>query len=230
MGLDIYVGTFTRYYQRDWLTIVQQRFPDQVNIVRPPGQVQLDPETVRQAIADWIQDLAQGLNCPSTWSEDSSKPYFTDKPAWDGYGGLLLWAACEDQGEAPSERHGAVTTQSWCEDPLLTRYQNLGVETRYPQLMLGEELWLPIQTPSVFKSVDAAGTNRVFGNCRQLLTELDMLNDRTWKADEEMRLKWLREGCDHGSPLEGAARFGWAVMRTLTEEAVRHNLPVIMDY
>lgn len=98
---------------------------------------------------------------------------------------------------------------------MLGRYSDLAVKTKYPQLLLGEEMWLPISSPSVFKSVDAAGNERVFGNCQKLLNELGELNHRTWRADESTRDRWRQEGLDHGSTLQAASRFGWSIMHRL---------------
>ena len=64
----------------------------------------------------------------------------------------------------------------------------------------------------------------------QLLNELDHLNDRTWRADIATRDRWGREGLDHGASLEVAAKFGWSLMQRLATEAVRHKLPIILDY
>jgi hypothetical protein len=232
MGLDIYVGTFTRYYRRDWLTIVQQSFPGRVDIVRSPENAAgtADPKEIQQIVADWAAGLSLSLKLSSPWSEDDQRPYFTDKPAWDGYGALMLWAAYEDQGISPGLHHQPITTQNCMDDPVLKKYDDRRVDTRYAQLLLGEEMWLPIPSPSVFRSVDAAGNERMFGNCGKLLAELDLLNSRTWKATPETADAWRREGCEHGSSLEVAARFGWAVVHGLAGHAVAHRLPMILDY
>jgi hypothetical protein len=234
MGLDVYVGTFTRYYQRDWLTIVQQAFPGRAQVVRPldteAGSEAVDPETVRQIVAEWSRSLARALNLESLGSEDASKPYFTNKPGWDGFGGLLLWAAYYDQSINPRTRREAVTIENWSEDEALIRYRDPRVKTQFPQLLLGEEIWLPNSAAGVFKSVDASGTERMFGNCQKLLDELNLLNDRTWKADAATRSVWLRDACEHGSQLEVAARFGWSVMHQLASKSVEHSLPIILDY
>lgn len=230
MGLDVYVGTFTRYYQRDWQTIVQQSFPGQVQVVRANDAEQASHAEVQQAVSAWASGLANSLNLPSIGSEDAAMPYFTDKPAWDGYGGLILWAAYADQGLDPTVRREPVTIDNWTQDPALNRYSDLTMDTLYPQLLLGEEIWLPISSPSVFKSVDAAGNERVFGSCGRLLNELDRLNERTWRADTETRDRWGREGLEHGAALEVAAKFGWSLIHRLATEAVRHKLPIILDY
>jgi hypothetical protein len=230
MGLDVYVGTFTRYYQRDWQTIAQQSFPGQVQVVRPNDTEQASPSEIQEAVAAWSSGLASSLKLPSIVSEDAALPYFTDKPAWDGYGGLVLWAAYIDQGLDPARRKEPVTTDNWAQDPVLRRYADPSVKTQYAQLLLGEEIWLPIPAPSVFKSFDPAGNERMFGNCGKLLNELDHLNERTWRADTATRDRWGREGLDHGSTLEIAAKFGWSLMHHLATQAVRHKLAIILDY
>jgi hypothetical protein len=109
MGLDIYVGSLTRYFTRDWKTIVQQlaergEIP-QVQVVRAnePKNVVTDPEQVRSAVVGWRQGLSTGLaqhiTAPLDWDESGFTPYFTDKPAWDCYGALLLWAAYSEHGD-----------------------------------------------------------------------------------------------------------------------------------
>jgi hypothetical protein len=155
---------------------LQQSFPSRVQVVRADDTVQLSPAEVQEAVAAWANGLANGLNLPSISSEDAAMPYFTDKPAWDGYGGLLVWAACSDQGLDPARRRGPVTIDNRAEDPALKRYADWTATTQYPQLLLGAEIWLPIPSPSVFTSVDVAGNERMFGNCGKLLSELDHLN------------------------------------------------------
>lgn len=231
MGLDIYVGTFTRYYRHDWLTVVQRMFPDKVTVVRPDARTDApSSEEIASAVLGWQHGLGKSLRAGALWSEDDSRPYFTDKPAWDGYGALLLWAAHEDQGMSTSERGGAVVPEKWHQDPSLRKYADPNVQSRYAQLLLGEEMWLPIKAPAVFRSVDAAGNQRVFGNCAQLLAELQLLNERTWKMDDSDPECWQREGVETGAALEPLARFGWEIMWRLAREAVRHELPMVMDY
>ncbi|MBI5366610.1 MAG: hypothetical protein HZA54_06205, partial [Planctomycetes bacterium] len=58
MGLDVYVGTLTRYYTGDWKTIIQQvgeRSGMTVEVIRahaPPDAVR-DPAAVRRAVLAW---------------------------------------------------------------------------------------------------------------------------------------------------------------------------------
>ena len=58
MGLDIYAGTLTRYYSRNWKTSVQQWGEEhgmRVNIIRPEEQnVELaSPEEILEGVTAW---------------------------------------------------------------------------------------------------------------------------------------------------------------------------------
>ena len=87
MGLDVYVGSLTRYYLGDWETIVQRIAREQgfdVQIVRQnasqPGLIQrvIDAVTRRdrskaasKAVARWRETLgkASGLGASFDWNE-----------------------------------------------------------------------------------------------------------------------------------------------------------------
>src|SRR5512139_2610382 len=99
MGLDIYVGSLTRYFARDWKTILEQlaergEIPE-VRVVRAsePKDAIADPEQLRPTVLAWRQALSAGLaehlSAPLDWDESATAPYFTDKPSWDCYGALL---------------------------------------------------------------------------------------------------------------------------------------------
>jgi hypothetical protein len=134
MGLDIYVGSLTRYYRRDWETVVQQAGREsgmEVQIIFS-GETVPDPDLsedeTRAAILDWranldkelTQYLSEGLN----WSEESSTLYFTDKPDWNGYGALMLWCA---YAEHPEISRPAAIIKEWEESSvsLLVRRSNI---------------------------------------------------------------------------------------------------------
>src|SRR3954471_11068140 len=102
MGLDIYVGPLCRYYAGDWETVVQRRAREQgiaLNVVRaqPASADALrDPKDTLPIVTAWREGLALALKDEGVslfWQEQPDGIYFTDKPAWDCYGDLLLWAA-----------------------------------------------------------------------------------------------------------------------------------------
>jgi hypothetical protein len=88
VGLDVYVGSLTRYYAREWESTAQQPARDmgvEFPMLRQrdaPDAIS-DPEQIRPAVFAWCEALSQGLaeNLPNAldW-HDPASPYFTDKP------------------------------------------------------------------------------------------------------------------------------------------------------
>src|SRR5579864_1754420 len=95
MGLDVYVGSLSRYYAGEWETIVQQTGRQQgltVQIVRPQprnflarlkavvgGLHPTGPEAAQKAVNRWRQTLgaASGLGERFVWNENTECEYFT---------------------------------------------------------------------------------------------------------------------------------------------------------
>jgi len=123
MGLDIYVGTLTRYYSGQWETIAAQTAREQgwsFKTVRPdnPDDAVTDPAQLAPAVQSWqaatSEALGDNLSEPLDWQEGMTPPYFTDKPDWDGLGGVLLWAAYLEQ---PGLQRPKRYTKDWEHDP-----------------------------------------------------------------------------------------------------------------
>jgi hypothetical protein len=103
MGLDIYVGSLTRYYSGDWELIAQQAAREMgvpLQIVRSqkdPADAIRDPGAIPPVVKQWrdqlSESLSEHLSAPLDRNEEPDAPYFTDKPAWDCYSDLPLWAA-----------------------------------------------------------------------------------------------------------------------------------------
>jgi hypothetical protein len=88
VGLDVYVGTLTRYYTGDWDTLLQQlgreagarvevaRRPDErggwlrrlVDRFRPTG-----PAAATRAVEQWRKELSREVCAPLDWSEASDQ-------------------------------------------------------------------------------------------------------------------------------------------------------------
>ena len=76
--------------------------------VRPPDgepQPRVDPTELEPLVGAWRESLnaslANHISGPLEWREGMAPPYFTDKPAWDGYSALLIWAAHEEHPGSP---------------------------------------------------------------------------------------------------------------------------------
>jgi hypothetical protein len=51
------------------------------------------------------QGLRESLTKPLDWNESQEAPYFTDKPTWDCYADLMLWAAYNEQPQLSRPIH-----------------------------------------------------------------------------------------------------------------------------
>jgi len=234
MGLDVYVGTLTRYYSGDWelttqkvareigleLAVVRQHDPE--DAIRDPGEIFPTVVAWRDSLN---QSLVAELDQPLDWNEDTASPYFTDKPAWDCYGSLLLWAAYAENPQLPRPTS---FVEDWGEDPAYSRSAGDAFPSRYNQL-LNVELWLPCPFQFVFEAADMAGPTMRIGSSLELLWQLDELNRQTWQADDATLAQWRRDGAEYASPLELGARFAFAVMRDLAKASVAHRLPMRLD-
>jgi hypothetical protein len=230
MGLDVYVGSLTRYYAGDWETIVQQAGREQgfeVRIERwnEPADPITDPQEIQEIVDAWRNALGEALGRELSWNEKADSPYYTDKPAWDGYGSLQVLAAYEDRGKEKRPKR-AVT--EWHRDKQWRKAAE-GASPRYPHLY-GAELWLPVELESPFRSVDAAGNDVGIASSIALLRELRALNDRTYGGSTEDVARWRQDGAEPEGPFDDAARFGLAVFLELTQKSVEEQLPMRLDY
>ncbi len=209
MGLDIYVGTLTRYYCGDWETIVQQiahRQGVEVQVIRPgrPEDAVNDPDQVRPLVLQWQQllseALAEHLEYPVEWDETPEAPYFTDKPSWDCWADLLLWAAYE---EHPEFERPEDSVEDWREDVAYEASNEEGFESHFPHLVRKNlELWLPCDFPFVFSTMGLTGKEITIGSSLQLLAELRELNERTWEASPQLVGRWCQTATGANAPLE----------------------------
>ena len=238
MGLDVYVGSLTRYYTGQWETVVQQYGREQglkVEVLRvnEPEDVVTDVDQVSAAVHAWMGALGRSLaphlddGAEFAWEDTIEQPYFTDKPAWDCYGSLMLWAAYAEQ---PELRCPLEHVEGWPNDPAVLASQAKESGTHFPHLLCDIELWLPVDFPFTFQGPDVAGNTVGIGSCQELHRELALLNEMTWNADDELRARWRREGAKHQSPVETGARFVFSIFRELSERAVEHRLPMKLDY
>jgi hypothetical protein len=63
-----------------------------------------------------------------------------------------------------------------------------------------------------------------------MLRELEELNARTWRADDDAVAQWRSEGADYGAQLETSAQLGFSVFYELARLSVQHKLPMKLDY
>jgi hypothetical protein len=243
MGLDVYVGSLTRYFARDWKTILEQAAeahgPALQFIRAGPAEEIARPEEIRSGVLGWRNALNRGLvshlRGPLDWDESAASPYFTDKPGWDCYGALVLWAAYAEHPDLQRPSKNPLcrpdrTTGDWRDDPAFRRSTAAGVATRYDQLLDGAEVWLPGEHEFVFQADWPGGSEIRVGATGSLLRQLDALNSSTWKATAPELEGWRSDAADFDAPLETGARFGFSVLRFLAGKAAQHRLPMLLDY
>jgi hypothetical protein len=230
MALDVYVGSLTRYYCGEWENTAEK-------IARERGvpyqirEDRLDTKHVEPIVLAWrrrVTDALGGrLSDRLDWNEASDAPYFTDRPGWDGFGSLVLWAA---YAEHPTLRCPTELPEEWDEDSALLRSNAEGFKSRYRHLVRNIELWLPSGFAFTFEAEDASGRKAVIGSVTTLGQQLAELNAATWKADSEKVKAWRRRPPTEASPLEERAQFAFAVMSNLCALAKDNELPMKLDY
>ena len=242
MGLDVYVGPLARYLVGDWLTIVQQAGAangTEVQIHRAPPQPDdaiTDPAQVLQVVEQWRAVLTHAVGAEATWPEGRDLPYFTDKPGWEGYGGLVLLAAYEERPDLRPRARGFLGLRgrrdSTSKYSRAVAYRAASAKpSRYPTLLAGAEWWLPITAgPGVFLAAPPGGPQVLMGTVDQLVAELEDLAMRTRLDDAR-----LAESLEAGPPpseydVEEAGRFGLAVFLTLARQATANRQPLLLDY
>jgi hypothetical protein len=220
MGLDVYVGSLTRYYLESPVSVVeqmarQQRVP--YAIVHRPGDPvarALEPVT-RAAVLAWREGLGRQLGDrldePLDWDESPSGPCFTDKPGWDGYGGAVLLAAHAEHPRLPLPED---VSPDWPDDPAYLASITPGTGSRFDQVLI-PELWLPCPFAFTFRTLDATGQEVEVGSSRALLGQLEALRG---------------EHVGDRSPLARVARASLAVLLRMAERSVRHRLPMKLDF
>jgi hypothetical protein len=188
---------------------------------RPRG-----PEAAQRAVRRWRDRMRRETGIADLdWNEDPLAEYQTDKPAWDCYGALLLWAAYE---ELPKAKRRA-TSEGWDQDPALLT-SRINPASRYRHLLADTEIWLPAEFETPFRTVGIPGEPLVVGSSPRLQGELRDLNSRTWQATDSQLSEWRYDGAEHGAPLETRARFAFSIFCTLAQRSVAARLPMKLDY
>ena len=221
MGLDVYVGSLTRYYVEGSADVVER-------IARHQGMAVSDgqgaEEVIRAAVVGWRDGLSRWLgdrlDGPLDWDESGPAPCFTDKPGWDGYGGTLLLAAHDEHPELPAP---AQVSADWPDDPAYQAASAPGAGSRYHQL-LTPELWLPCRFAFTVRTQDITGEEVELGSSMALLDQLELLSTR-YRLDGQPP-----DPAADGHSLSAAAGNGLAVLLRLAERSVINRLPMKLDF
>ena len=206
MGLDIYSGTLTRYYSRNWKTKVQQIaeangqkcvMTDGLGDEIKPIEDKADIMQIRDIMCQWTEYLAASINSIDSidpplshqlWDETNERDYFTDKPDWEAFGALLMFLACRIQNSPLPEY--VENRWSALDDPIIKKSRLQATDS---SLLSDVTLWLPIPNESIFVTNLPTGDEVHVSTLLLLKRELEELNRQTWKADESTILSWRDE-------------------------------------
>ena len=254
MGLDIYAGTLTRYYSRNWKTVTQQLAEAhgfEVSIIRPNGSdVDLNPSEIQQVVENWRDQILTAVTPESQpvyvpWTENNETPYYTDKPDWDAFGALLLYAACaiyKDPLPPTVEKNW-----DFYNHPVIRR---MAENEKVMWSLFQAEWWLPIDEAFMFKGPLPNGAVKVIGTTAQLRRELEMINGLGWQAGEDTILNW---GKTEGYPVdyeippdnkmdlneadihdrydtESLAKFAFSILWSAAKFSAEKKVPILLDY
>jgi hypothetical protein len=226
MGFDVYVGTLTRYYL-DSPTVVVERIARQQHIPYTVvhgthgdllGGGRTAEDVLHGAALAWRDELQHGLGErlaePLEWDESPLAPWWTGRPGWDGYGGMVLLAAHDEHPElsVPSQ-----ILADWPDDPAYQASLRAGARSRYDQLLI-PELWLPCRFEFTFRTPDLTGQELEVGSSVALLAQLRALEPRVHDHHHARH------------PLAPAAGRGLATLLDMTRRSVEQRLPMRLDY
>jgi hypothetical protein len=235
MAFDVYVGTFTRFHTRDWENVVQRQARIdgiEYRTVYTDGDPGPPPPAseVRAVVEAWRNALnrsmtGQGFE-PLVWSEDDGQEYFTDRPGWEGYSALLLWAA---YAQFPDARPPQALPEDIAMDPIYQKVMADDTSQKFPTL-LSASLWLPgdfrfcFDAPSLIEDEEVMITS-----CGGLLDQLRKLKTMEPRWSEPSLMNRIRSK-SRGVSLQEAAQLGMRVFTELAEKAVEHRLPIMLSY
>jgi hypothetical protein len=254
VAFDVYVGTMTRYYRRDWENAGQRLTRAQgfeYQMVHVGGEPNPPPaDQIRHAVETWWTPLSSALQTkgfgPVRWEEDDDQPYFTERPAWDGYTALLIWTAHAEHPDLPLPAH---VPESWTDDPAYQRSTAADFKSRF-RTILQPQLWLPAEFPFVFSGPTLAVEKTCIGSVYTLKKQLDDLYQETAERLQELKLavktpppEITKSGLlarlfsrkpkspEPATPALGElAEFGISIFRELATKACDHRLPMMLDY
>jgi len=233
VAFDIYAGSFTRYYTRDWENVAQRDAHIKgiaYEIVYAGGDPGPAPSArdVRETVIAWRNGINTSLAAHGVknidWSEEDGGPYFTDRPGWNGYAGLLLWSAYAERPECTAPYK---LPKDWSDDPV---YRSVTAESQTPRYVtiLRTTVWLPGEFDFCFKFPGLVEDEVMIGSCKSLLGQLRELEQEPQRWGKPSLLHRIRSGDSVAT--EEAAREGHRCFSALAERACEHGLPIVLSY
>lgn len=252
MGLDVYAGTYVRYYTRNWKTVNQQfceKNGFEYRQIRTDDTPPPPVETVMPSVKDWVENVIQvlhnsGVPSAEIWEENNEKPYYTAKPDWDALDALLLYAASKILDKSFPEDFSK--NMDIYEHPLM---KEIGKCERVNgwSLFKGVCHWIPINDSIMFNFPLANGVNADIAATLLLKYELMKINELGWNADRETILSWSEtEGYPNDAAIkdgkiecvkshevydtESLAKFAFSILWEAVEFSEKERVPIVFDF
>ena len=253
MAFDVYVGTMTRFYRQEWENAAQRMCREQgieYRMIHIGGDAEPPPSAaeIREAIGQWWRNMTNALSAQRCgtfqWNEGDNQPYFTARPAWDGYHALLVWTAHAEHRWLPLPPN---IPDPWSQDAAFQRSTRPGSYSRF-RTILSPQMWLPVDFPFTFEGPTLASSNPThIGSVFTLKRELDEVHRRTSQrlnalknspeGESEKRGLFARLFCRPAPPLDPskpklaeAADRGLQIFRDLAAKACEHRLPLLLSF
>lgn len=232
MAFDLYVGGFARFYAREWENVAQKWAREtgaRYQMIGPDGPPQAaNWDEVAEAVTCWKAAINNGLGSNLSqkidWDESSAAPYFTDRPGYDSYGALVVWAAHAERGtEAPESYDG-----EWMSDEAFIESSKPNLGQKYRPIICGT-LWLPGEFEFSFDCEDLTGEKVHICSNSSLQRSLRDLNSNTFGMSSGELDDALTSNVGDNPSLRSLARFGLALFQRLADESVRYHLPIVFS-
>ena len=233
MALDIYAGPLCRYHAGDWENVGQRAAREEgvPYVLAGPDTRDGEPLTMQEiqtAVTVWRDSVAdffkENEDLQFTWPEDPKLEYYTDRPGWPGYYGLLLAAARPAGEPLPDE-----LPEELSDDAEFAAAYEDWEESAFPHV-IKPELWLPIRENLVFDTGYLTRDSMSVGTLQGLVFQLRGLNESRWDMDARALDEWSYNQPEPEADVDTHARYGLAVFMRAAEWAMLNNLPLILDY
>lgn len=233
MAVDLYVGTLTRYYARQWENVAQKMARQQdlkYQTISPGGSKEIqdsDAAKIAKGAQDWQRSVSEALRHAGgsevVWQEGMEPPYFTDRIGWEPLFALMLWTSCIELNRPPPR----TPPKDIMRDPILA--ECLKDSTKYQlTAFLSAQFWLPAEFVFFAKFPSPAAEEVGVSSVDALLFALEKINEQSWRTQEWRA--WLKDEFLDRSILETPAKYGFAVLASMAVEAKRNKLPMILSF
>ncbi|WP_442511090.1 hypothetical protein SH528x_002755 [Novipirellula sp. SH528] len=232
MAFDIYVGGFSRYFSREWENVVQKYARESgthYQMIGPDGPPQAaNWDEVAEAVTHWKAAINNGLGSSISeaidWDESPNAPYFTDRPGYEGYGALLVWAAHAERGTQPPTSYDG----EWFSDEAFLECSVPKKGQKYRPIICAST-WLPGEFEFSFDFQDLTGEKTHVCANTSLQRSLRDLNENTFGMSPSDLADVLTADLGEHASLESLARFGLALFDNLAAKSVQHRLPIMLS-